>query len=200
VSLAYGQPAQRTVHVATVGLNDHQRVLVRELIAFGVDPITLAVESAAPTVIVVPKTTSVSPMLEVDVDLSSNDLSLYQITLQNRSTMAIAAIAFRARRGDTNVLSGTRRTKRGLPTLEPGGRQQFTTQAARIDGPQGFDRFEVTGVLWEDGTLEGDPSLKTTEQALTIGETYQLRRVLALLRRSRRQALPRFSRPWRSCR
>jgi hypothetical protein len=96
--------------------------------------------------------------------------------------MAIAAIAYRAYRGETDVLSGTRKTNRSLPILEAGGRLQFTIQVARNHAPQGFDRFAVTGVLWEDGTLEGDATLKAAEQALAIGHAYQLRRVLALLR------------------
>ena len=46
----------------------------------------------------------------------------------------------------------------------------------------GFDRFEVTGVLWDDGSVEGDPALKSSEEALTMGLAQQLRRVLAILR------------------
>jgi hypothetical protein len=77
VSLAYGQPSQRTVQVATVRLQDGQPVQVRELTAFGVDPITLALETAEPTLVVVPQTTSVSAMLEANAELLSNDLPLY---------------------------------------------------------------------------------------------------------------------------
>jgi hypothetical protein len=185
VSLAYGQPVKHTVEVTTVRLQDRQVVQVRELTAFGVDPITLSLDAAAPTFVVVPKTASVSAMLEVSVDLLANDLPLYEITFHNRSTKAIAAIAYRTYRGEIPVLSGTRSHNRSFPILEAGGRLQFKTQAARHEGPQGFDRFEVTAVLWEDGTLEGDASLKANEHALAIGRSYQLRRVLALLRENR---------------
>jgi hypothetical protein len=182
VSLAYGQPAKHTIEVATITLQDRQPVKVRELSAFGVDPITLVLEPAVPTVVVLPATTSVSAMLDVNIDLPSAELPLYQVTFRNRSTMAIEAIAFHAYRGEARVLSGTRSHDRSFPILEPGASLQFTTQAVRNSGPQGFDRFEVTGVLWWDGTFEGDASLKASQQALATGRAYQLRRVLAILR------------------
>jgi hypothetical protein len=182
VSLAYGQPAQHIVQVTTIRLRDSQTVRVEALTSFGVDPITLALDAAAPALVVVPKATSVSAMLDVTVDLLSNDLPLYEVTLQNRSTVAITALAFRAYRGETAVLSGMRGHNRSFPALEAGGRLQFKTQAARHEGPQGFDRFEVTGVLWSDGTLEGDATLATHQRSLTIGRANQLRRIVALLR------------------
>lgn len=189
VSLAYGQPPKHTIMVTTIRLQDRQPVEVRELTAFGVDPITLVLEPAVPTFVVVPTTTSVSAMLDVNVDLLSSDLPLYEVTFQNRSTVAIAAIAYHAYRGETSVLSGTRTHNRSFPILEAGARLHFTTQAARSSGPQGFDRFEVTGVLWWDGTLEGDASLKASQQALAIGRAYQLRRVLAVLRENNKASV-----------
>jgi hypothetical protein len=181
VALVYGQPHQRTVQVATVRLQDDQPVQVRELTPFGVDPITLALEPAPPAFVILPKTASVSAMLEANVDLPSNDLPVYEITLKNRSTKAIAAVGFRGYRGEIEVLSGRRRSSRSHPVLEPDGLLRFTIQGARMGEAQGFDRFEVTGVLWADGSLDGDANLKTSEQAMAIGCAYQLRRVLALL-------------------
>lgn len=184
VSLSYGQPSQRVVPVATIRLRDDNLVPVRELSAFGVDPITLALATPRSALIVVPYVSSASAMVEANVEPTSTDLPLYQITFQNHSTKPIAAIAYHAYRGDTSVLVGTRSHNRSLPVLEPGARLQFTIQAARNNGPQGFDRFEVTGVLWEDGTVEGDPGLKDREHALALGRAHQLGRVLALLRKN----------------
>jgi hypothetical protein len=182
VSLTYGRPVKHTIEVTKVRLQDRQPIDVRELTAFGVHPITLVLEPAVPTLVVLPTTISVSAMLDVNIDLLSPDLPLYQVTFQNRSTMAIAAIAYRAYRGETSVLSGTRSHNRSFPILEAGAKLDFTTQAPTNSGSQGFDRFEVTGVLWWDGTLEGDASLKANQQALAIGRVYQVRRVLAVLR------------------
>jgi hypothetical protein len=40
----------------------------------------------------------------------------------------------------------------------------------------------VDGVLWDNGSVEGSPALKTSEQELALGHALQLRRVLAILR------------------
>ena len=40
----------------------------------------------------------------------------------------------------------------------------------------------MDGVLWDDGRVEGNPELKATERALTVGHAQQLRGVLAILR------------------
>jgi hypothetical protein len=128
-------------------------------------------------------------MLQVNVDLLSNEPPLYKVTFQNRSTQPISAIAYRAYRGEADVLHGRRRSNRSLPVLQAGGRLEFTIGADRSSKPQGFDRLEVTGVLWEDGSLDGDSTLKTDEQALAIGYAYQLRRVLTLLREHDRASI-----------
>jgi hypothetical protein len=182
VSLAYGQPAQSTVQVTTIRLHDRESISVPELTNFGVDPITIALDLAPPAAVVIPTVNSVSPMVDVEVDLASQDQPLYTVTFHNRSTTAISAIAYRAYRGETPRLSGTRKANRGLQVLEPGGRLQFTTQAASNGAAQGFDRFEVTAVFWADGTVEGDATLKSNQQSLALGEANQLRRVIALLR------------------
>jgi hypothetical protein len=49
------------------------------------------------------------------------------------------------------------------------------------DGPQGFDRFAVTAVLWDDLSIEGDENLKTSVLMVAAGVNQQLRRVIALL-------------------
>ena len=42
----------------------------------------------------------------------------------------------------------------------------------------------MTAVLWDDGSAEGDPWLKDSEEALAVGQTQQLRRVLEIVQES----------------
>ena len=63
----------------------------------------------------------------------------------------------------------------------PPSEYTFTLHVGSGETP-GFDRFDVDGVLWDDGSVEGNPDLKASEQALTVGYARQLRRVLAILR------------------
>ena len=58
-----------------------------------------------------------------------------------------------------------------------------TVDAAAGPTP-GFDRFAVTGVIWDDGNSEGNEALKRSEEGLALGYALQLRRVLNVLRES----------------
>jgi len=180
VSLIYGRPHQRTVQVATVRLVGRETVAVNELSAHGVDPITLTLGALPPEPLVQPTTGSASALLDVGVDLLEHDAPVYQVTFRNRSSRAIMAVGYRMYRGGKEVGAGRRKTNRNTPVLEPGGEVSFTFQASGVTS-LGFDRFEATGVLWEDGSVEGDPDLKRSEEALTVGFAQQLRRVLSVL-------------------
>jgi hypothetical protein len=180
VSLMYGRPHQRTVHIATVKLVAQEPITVNELSAYGVDPITLTLGVLPAAPLVQPTAGSASAMLDVVVDLVDHDAPVYKVTFRNRSSRAITAVGYRMYRGAKEVGVGRRKTNRNTPLLEPGGQLSFTFQATGVTA-LGFDRFEATGVLWEDGSVEGDPELKRTEDALTAGFAQQLRRVVSLL-------------------
>jgi hypothetical protein len=188
VSLKYGNPHQRTIPVASVRLTDDQPVDVPQLADFGVDPITLVVREALPAALVQPAVASVSAAIDVRIVLPAADVPLYTITLTNRAARTVRAVQYKMYRGDTEVGSGRRGGDASgltaLPAMGPdGGRNEneFTISAASSDGPQGFDRFAVTAVLWDDWSIEGDENLKTSVLMVAAGVNQQLRRVIALL-------------------
>jgi hypothetical protein len=183
VSLLYGRPHQRKVHVATVRLSGSEVVRVDDLARFGVDPISLSIDSFPPPVLVQPTVSSASPLLDVSVELSQHLLPIYNITFRNRAPRAVMAVSFLTYRGTAQIISGHKKTNRTTPIVEPAGEYSFTLQAGTGETP-GFDRFEVSGVLWDDGRIEGNPRLKDSEDGLTAGYAQQLRRVLQILRAS----------------
>ena len=184
VSLRYGSVFQKTVPVATVRLNGSEPRRIEELEAFGVDPIVLSLGDFPTRALVQPTVTSVSPLLDASVELTQQDLPVYKVTLRNRSGRAVIALTYQTFRGETATISGRRKTNRSTPVVDAAGEHIFTTQAGGGPTP-GFDRFEVTAVLWDNGTVEGDPWLKSSEEALAFGQIQQLRRVLDILRAAR---------------
>ena len=128
-----------------------------------------------------PTVTSASPLLDVTVDLMRHDMPSYKITFRNRAARAVMAVSFKMYRGEKEVGSGRRKTNRSTPIVDAAGDYTFTLQVGGGETP-GFDRFGVDGVLWDDGRVEGNPELKATERALTVGHAQQLRGVLAILR------------------
>jgi hypothetical protein len=179
VSLKYGNPHQKTVKVATVRLGADP-VRVSDLERYGVDPIVLSLDDYSPTPLVQPTITSASPLLDVTVDLMRHDVPLYEVTLRNRAAQAVMAVSFKMLRGEMEVGSGRRKGNRSTPIVDAASECTFTLQVGSGETP-GFDRFDVKGILWSNGSVEGDPALKTSEQELTFGYAQQLRRVLAIL-------------------
>ena len=180
ISLKYGNPHQKTVEIATVRLGS-EPVRVDDLERYGVDPIVLSLDEFSPVPLVQPTVTSASPLLDVTVDLVRHDMPIYKVTFRNRAARAVMAVSYQAYRGEKDAISGRRKTNRSTPIIEAAGELSFTLQVSSGE-PAGFDRFAVTGVLWDDGRVEGDPDLKASEQALTAGHALQLRRVLEILR------------------
>jgi hypothetical protein len=180
VSLKYGSPHQKAVEVATVRLGAEPS-RVDDLERYGVDPIVLSLEEFTPVALVQPTVTSASPLLDVTVDLVRHDVPNYRVTFRNRAARGVMAVAYKAFRGEKDAISGRRKTNRSTPILEAAGELSFTLLVSSGE-PPGFDRFAVTGVLWDDGRIEGDPDLKTSELALAAGHALQLRRVLEILR------------------
>ena len=141
----------------------------------------LSLDEFSPVPLVQPTVTSASPLLDVTVDLVRHDVPNYKITFRNRAARAVMAVSFKMYRGEKEVGSGRRKTNRSTPIVDAAGEYTFTMQLGSGETP-GFDRFGVDGVLWDDGRVEGNPELKTSEQALAAGHALQLRRVLAILR------------------
>ena len=181
VSLLYGSPHQRTVQVAKVRVTGSEPVQVNELTDFGVDPITLSLVESPPVYLIQPSVASASDLLDLTVDLASPDQPVYKVTFWNRSPHSVMAVSYKFYRGGKQIGSGRKKTNRSTPIVEPNGEFAFTTPVGSATEP-GFDRFEVTGVLWDDGSVDGDQTLRSSEQALTIGYAQQLRRVIALLK------------------
>jgi hypothetical protein len=86
-------------------------------------------------------------------------------------------IGFRAYRSGKEAAVGRRKTNRNTPVLEPGGQLSFTMRTSE----SGFDRFEVYGVVWDDGRVEGDEELRQTEAAVSAGFADQLERIVSIL-------------------
>jgi hypothetical protein len=180
VSLKYGTPHQKTIQVATANVGT-EAVRITDLERYGVDPIVLTIETAPPVALVRPTVASASPLLDVSVELTRNDIPVYAFTIRNRSSRAVMAAQYVMFRNGAKVGTGRRKTNEGNPMIDPGDEDRWTSHLSSGKN-SGFDHFEVTSVLWDDGSVEGDPELKQSEDALSIGHAQQLRQVLVILK------------------
>jgi hypothetical protein len=180
VALKYGRPHQRTVPVVTIQMRGDEPVTVSDLSRFGVDPIVLSIDDFPPPVLVNPTSKSVSSLVDVGVELSRNDLPLYKITVRNKGSKAVMALSVETSRGGTTVATSHWKTNRSEPLILSGADYVKTLEAGSGSSP-GFDEFAVTGVVWDDGSAEGNEKLKISEEGLARGYSQQLHRVLSIL-------------------
>jgi hypothetical protein len=165
VSLSYGGPGRNAVTVARVRLSGEEAVQVTELRAYGVEPILVSLVPIPPSTAYAPTAVSASAQLFVRAEPVGSNTSAYRVLLANESLLPLMWLQYKAYRGDRLAIMGRPRGKRNLPLVLPGAEYSFdiTTSTAALDSPdrpepwQAIDRIEVTSVMWQDGTLEGDP-------------------------------------------
>src|SRR4029450_6310081 len=92
VLLNYGIPMQHPVRVGTVTLRNGQSARIEGLAQYGVDPVTLEISESSHIAVVQPAVSSVSPLVDIAVDVAGADLRIYKVTLRNRGQIGIAAL------------------------------------------------------------------------------------------------------------
>jgi hypothetical protein len=120
--------------------------------------------------------TSVSKGIAVRVDPLVVNASSYRVVVVNRTTRSLLAIQYEAFRGVNRATKGRRKADRNEP-IAPAGREY----AFDIRPGAPVDRVAITGLLWDDGTIDGDGALAADERMVDIGKSVQLRRAIKLL-------------------
>jgi hypothetical protein len=118
---------------------------------------------------------SSSGSLDVHVETPAAATVKVRIVLANRSQRGVLAVELAAFRGTEQIISERRRSPRNEPLVR--GESEYAFEVAAT-----FDRLVVSSVLWDDGSVEGDPGLLADERVLDIGKAAQIRRVMKLLR------------------
>jgi hypothetical protein len=118
---------------------------------------------------------SPSRLLDVRVETAADASSTIRIVFANRSQHAVLALDLAAFRGTENVISDRRSSLRNEPLVAAWSEYAFEVAAT-------FDQLVINSVLWDDGSVEGDPGLLADERVLDIGKAAQIRRVMKVLR------------------
>jgi hypothetical protein len=191
VSLRYGSPTQKIVPVATVTVGTVP-VVVNELEAFGVDPITLTVVPVAVVPPVLPAVSSASSKLNASIEPLSQVVPQFAVVLRNEADRAVMAVSVRFYADGKEMGKGRFKTNLDTPLIAPGATYRRTIVVSNSDAappggewvPRSFDRLEIAGVLWDDGLVEGDPALGPSEAALSAGRARQLDVAIETLKRA----------------
>jgi hypothetical protein len=190
VSVLRGAALEDEVPVTSVVVTHGAHVIVKELRAFGVEPIDLSLDEAAPMTPYLPTVFSVSPNLEI-ASVAPRDAPYpgYRIPVRNLSSKAAANFHVQTYRGADKALSSLQRGAEGRPAMIPGGTFTFDvnltsgrkTETGLLE-PTPLDVIEIDSVRWDDGTVDGVPVMPSAVIASDAGRRTQLTRVTTILR------------------
>lgn len=194
VSVLQGPQHEREDLVATVLVSPGAHVVVDQLRAYGVQPVSFALVEAAPVVPFLPSVLSITPELEIGaVDLLSAPYPGYRVTVRNLSSKSVANFHVQGYRGAGKAHSFVPRGSAGRPAMHPGQSYTFTLPlSSGTDAPIGtrpwspapLDVIEIDSVLWGDGTLVGDSWSTRVQRTIpgNAGRRLQLSRAVDVLR------------------
>ena len=194
VSVLRGSPHQQEDPIATVLVRPSQSVVVDELRAVGVQPVTLSLGYLTGAVLEPPKVEVPSPLIEVvEVSVSTGPVPMYHVVLRNRAAKAVRGIHFQCSRQGRLSTSGRQVGRDGSALVDAGGDyvldMRVPSGRPTADGsiePAPLDRISLDAVVWSDGSFEGS-SAGLDVLVADQGNRLALTRVLPELQRARSQ-------------
>ena len=193
VSLVYGSFAgNNRVTVARVRVAADRPVEVKELSSYGVEPITISLVSIPATYAFEPRGVSASPYVDIRAVPVGPNSSAYRVTVTNRAPFPLMWFKFEAHRNQKEPISSCPRGQRNFPLIMPNGEHTFEFPAGATgqspgDDPgawQPVERVEVSALMWQDGTVEGNRADADQQETLDRLRMIHLRTLLNILRGS----------------
>lgn len=176
ISVFLGSPPQKEIDVARVLVTPENPVRVTALEQFGVEPLTLSVGAFEPRLLPPPRVENKTAALHIEsVEMSGGDRPGYHIAVRNDSKQPVVSFFVDSFRDGRPALSGRRGERDGSPVVRPGDRYTFF-----LGTEHPLDLLRVTGLMFEDGTIEGEPGDVAITRVVFAGRRLQLGKVVAI--------------------
>jgi hypothetical protein len=180
--------------VADYLIGENEKIEVKELSRFGVEPFEISVVRVTPSVAALPSVVNKTASLEVaSIEPNYSTLPSYKIKFLNNSSKAVSAFAFRTLSGDRPGISSMPHKLGGEPLINPGDTYERTlpstfrpekTADEKIAITNQNETFIIAAVIFEDGTYEGEIKEAALFLAFTFGRKSQLKQIVPLLQKA----------------
>lgn len=186
--------------VASYRVRENERVSVDGLRQFGVEPFEIKVVRVNPLVTDTPAVINKTQSIEV-IGVKSNQSTLpsYTMTVYNRSSKRVAALAFNVLVNGKNQIGSVRRRRDGRTFIEAGATEdiqvlgakntQMTTVGYSPDAPPSQEIL-ISMAVFEDGSYEGEMEKAAQVRGFELGSKLQVPRLIALLDEAGKSAEP----------
>lgn len=190
VSVFLGAKFDEERQLAVHPLHEGERITLRELTEFGIEPFEIALVRVASVPVGLPQFVSKVKSIElVTIQTTLSTLPTYQLALRNLSTKNVSALVIKVRQGDRILLQGMPQGNEGRPLLVANGVSELIVPAATNASatPAGYQpatatdqTLEITQVAFDDGSVEGEPGPATHYALLVKARKIQLGKVIDL--------------------
>jgi hypothetical protein len=190
VSVFLGERFEEERNVAVYHLQEREKVTVRQLLNFDVEPfdVTLVRVENGPNDL--PQVISKAGSVElVTIQETLSTLPGYRLTLRNLSPKNIVALMIKVRQGNRVLSTGMPQGKEGLPLIPGSDTAEIVVPAAtRVVGTAGAyqpvavanQTIEITTAAFEDGSSEGEPSHASKYNELVAKRKIELAKIIEL--------------------
>jgi hypothetical protein len=190
VSVFLGLKLDEERNVAAFTIHEGEKIALRELAGFGVEPFELKLVRVASVPSDLPQFLSKVRSIElVTIQSALSTLPAYRLALRNLSTKSVSALVIKVRQGDLVVQTGMPQGKEGRPLVVASGVSELIVPAPTSASatPAGYQpvtssnqTIEITEAAFADGSSEGEPGPAARYGALVESRKVQLRRVIDL--------------------
>ncbi|MEO8574348.1 MAG: hypothetical protein ABI481_10295 [Pyrinomonadaceae bacterium] len=177
--------------VAEYTLSPEKKAIIRELSSLGVEPFELQLVRAPATVADPPAVVNKTKSLQVSVEPMQSSLPTFLARVLNNSPKPVLCFTYHTSIDGVRRLTGAPRDEAGAIVIKPGEtferpfRYPMKVSAVSTgEVPPALSGlvFNVTSVIFTDGTYEGDAHGAATYLAGNAGQKAQLRSFLEVIR------------------
>jgi hypothetical protein len=194
VSVFLGEIHAQEKAVTSYVLAEGEKVTVRELAEFGVEPFEIKVVRLPPMIGEPPRFVSKARSIELVVmEPIMSTLPFYKLVVRNLSTKPVNALYVRTLQDGGTRNSFMPQGQEGQPIIAQGGTYEFNARLATRTTPtaEGYapvilpnQIIEVSSAVFDDGSFEGESETPITFAAFSKGRKIMLEKVLGLLQKS----------------
>lgn len=170
---------------------ENERIVIKDLTNFGVEPFEIAVVRVAPSATVLPSVINKTNSLQVTgVEPNFSTLPTFKLRLLNTSDKAVSAFAFETLVNNQKKLSGMPQSERGAVLIEAGETfekvipnpvQNVKMPDGSVPAVQPNQTIVITMVVFADGSYEGDVITAASFRGFSAGRKSVLNQIINLL-------------------
>jgi hypothetical protein len=176
ISLFLGRSNQREIDVASVVVTRENPVRVTALEQYGVEPVVLSLSEFEPRSLAPPRVENKTASIHVEsVEMSGGTRPGYQIRIRNYASKPIMTFYVEASRDDKPGLLSRRGERDGTPIVAAGETHTFF-----LPTEHPLEVVRITGLMFEDGSIEGDASGVATTRVTYFGRRVLFGEVVAI--------------------